>query len=133
MKRVTGIGGVFFKAKNPEKLHQWYQKHLGIPGEFPNGGTFHWREKNAPQRAGMTVWNLFPQQTKYFAPSKSPFMVNYRVANLEKLLQALRKEGVKVAKKVENSEYGRFGWISDPEGNRIELWEPPKARKNRKS
>ena len=132
MKRVTGIGGIFFKAKSPEKLHKWYQKHLGIPLEFPHGGTFHWREKGATGKDAMTVWNLFPKETRYFAPSKSPFMVNYRVSDLKKLVQALRKEGVKVAK-VQDSEYGRFAWISDPEGNRIELWEPPKARRTKKS
>ncbi len=128
MKRVTGIGGVFFKAKNPEKLHRWYSKHLGIPIEFPHGASFEWRHKDAPKKTGATVWSLFPKDTRYFAPSKSPFMVNYRVNDLKKLLQALRKEGVKVAKKMESSEYGRFAWISDPEGNRIELWEPPKIK-----
>lgn len=129
MKRVTGIGGVFIKAKDPEKLHRWYQKHLGIPVEFPHGGSFPWREKDSPRQLGSTVWSLFAKDSRYFAPSKAGFMVNYRASNLKKLVQALKKEGVKV-KTADSSEYGEFAWISDPEGNRIELWEPPKARKS---
>ena len=125
MKRVTGIGGVFFKCKDPEAMYQWYEKHLGIKREH-GFVTFPWRNADNPDEEGMTAWSLFPQDTKYFNPSASPFMINYRVENLEALLEALRAEGVEVDPKVEAHEYGKFGWITDPEGNRIELWEPPK-------
>jgi predicted enzyme related to lactoylglutathione lyase len=125
MKRVTGIGGIFFKSENPELLYKWYEKLLGIKRMPENGAVFNWRqvEDNNP---GMTVWSLFPEDTKYFNPSGSSFMVNYRVENLDELLKALREEGVEIDPKREDSEYGRFAWITDPEGNRIELWEPPK-------
>lgn len=125
MKRVTGIGGVFFKCKDPGAMYQWYEKHLGIQREH-GGVTFNWRDSDEPDKEGMTVWSLFPEASTYFNPSKSPFMINYRVENLEALLETLRAEGVEVDPKVEAHEYGKFGWITDPEGNRIELWEPPK-------
>ena len=123
MKRVTGIGGVFFKAQDPNAMKEWYRKHLGIDaGDY--GATFDWRETEDPQKEGQTVWTLFPNDTKYFAPSTSPFMINYRVEDLHGLVAMLREEGV-VVEKVDDSDYGKFAWISDPEGNRIELWEPP--------
>ena len=124
MKRVTGIGGVFFKCKDPEAMYQWHEKHLGIRRDH-EVVTFKWRDADEPDKMGMTVWSLFSQNTSYFNPSASPFMINYRVENLEALLEALRAEGVQVDPKVETYEYGKFGWITDPEGNRIELWEPP--------
>jgi predicted enzyme related to lactoylglutathione lyase len=128
MKRVTGIGGVFFKAEHPAKLYEWYEQHLGIQREPHGGGaSFRWREAEAPGREGMTVWSLFPTDTKYFEPSRSPFMINYRVDDLDALLEALRAEGVEVDPHREDYDYGRFAWIMDPEGNRIELWEPPKG------
>jgi len=123
VKRVTGIGGIFFKSENPGKLYEWYEKHLGIKQE-PGGVMFHWREADAPERQGMTVWSLFKKDTKYFDPSRSSFMINYRVDNLDALLEALKAEGVEIDPKREDHEYGRFAWIMDPEGNRIELWEP---------
>ena len=123
MGRITGLGGVFFKADDPERLHAWYQNHLGMKRE---GGPvmFHWREKDRDQ-PGMTVWSLFAKDTKYFEPGKASFMLNYRVENLDALLETLRSQGVWVDDKRENSEFGKFAWIMDPEGNRIELWEPP--------
>lgn len=124
MKRVTGMGGVFIKCKNPNEMYAWYEKHLGLKREH---GTvsFAWRDSEQPEKTGVTLWALFPESTKYFDPSRSPFMMNFRVENLEQLLAALRAEGVQVDDKVESHEYGKFGWIMDPDGNRIELWEPP--------
>jgi len=126
MKRVTGIGGIFFKAKDPSTMYEWYEKHLGIQREADGSGSmFHWRDAADPEKTGLTVWSIFPQDTKYFDPSKSSFMMNFLVENLDELLKALRAEGVTIAK-AEEHEYGKFAWVIDPEGNRIELWEPPK-------
>ena len=125
MKRVTGIGGIFFKAKDPEHLKQWYSRHLGIHPKPDGCVSFDWREADQPDQPGRTAWAPFPQDTDYFNPSHAPFMINYLVENLDALLAELRKEGVKVEDKIEEYEYGRFAWVMDPEGNRIELWEPP--------
>jgi predicted enzyme related to lactoylglutathione lyase len=125
MERVTGLGGIFFKANDPEKLYAWYDKHLGIKAKPGEGGMFKWRDVDDPQKVGMTVWSIFKQTTKYFEPSKAGFMLNYRVKNLDEVLAALRAEGVWIDEKREDHDYGRFAWIMDPEGNRIELWEPP--------
>jgi catechol 2,3-dioxygenase-like lactoylglutathione lyase family enzyme len=125
MKRVTGIGGIFFKAQNPEKLRSWYETHLGMPVESWGGLQFHWRQDEDRERRGYTVWTVFGADTRYFDPSEKPFMINYRVEDLDEVLAALKSEGVTVDDKIEESEYGRFGWVMDPEGNRIELWEPP--------
>jgi predicted enzyme related to lactoylglutathione lyase len=124
MERVTGIGGIFFKAKDPKGLAQWYQKHLGLEVSHDTMATFHWRESTDPGRKAYSVWSAFPEQTGYFDPSSKPFMVNYRVADLDGLLAQLRREGVSVDDRIEESEFGRFGWVMDPEGNRIELWQP---------
>src|SRR6478672_13627507 len=121
MERVTGIGGVFFKANDPKGLTEWYGKHLGVPMEAD--GSFPWREEADPSRAGKTVWSAFARDTKYFDPSTASFMINYRVRDLHALLAELRREGVQVDPKVEEGEYGRFGWFVDPEGSRIALWE----------
>ena len=126
MERVTGIGGIFFKANDPEALKRWYEEHLGV--ENAGGVTFKWREQRAPEREGYTVWAPFKKDTKYFAPSESSFMINYRVDDLHKMLAQLRAAGVKVEEKIDESEYGRFGWVIDPEGNKIELWEPPREK-----
>ena len=126
MKRVTGIGGVFFKADDPKKLYEWYEKHLGIAQTPGAGVMFQWREADNPEPEGMTIWSLFKKDTNYFDPSKSSFMINYRVDNLDALLEALKADGVEIDPKREDADYGRFAWIMDPEGNRIELWEPPK-------
>lgn len=125
MKRVTGIGGVFFKARDPRALGAWYAKHLGIPVEEWGGAAFRWGSPESPATAGTTVWGPFKEDTEYFAPSKSAFMINYRVEDLHALLAVLRSEGCQVDDKVEESEYGKFGWVMDPEGNKIELWQPP--------
>ena len=126
MKRVTGLGGLFFKARDSTAMYEWYEEHLGIKREpHGEGVAFHWREADDPQTTGLTAWSIFPRDTKYFGPSPAQFMMNFRVADLDALLQALKEEGVAVDPKVEVYEYGKFGWITDPEGNRIELWEPP--------
>lgn len=127
MKRVTGIGGIFFRSKDPKALSAWYKTHLGIDVQEWGGAAFSWRGPDNPEGVGTTVWNPFPADTTYFAPSAG-FMVNYRVADLHALLAALRSEGVNVDEKVDESEYGKFGWVTDPEGNKIELWQPPEGQ-----
>ena len=124
MKRVTGIGGVFFKTEQPKDLKEWYQKHLGLPTTPDNYIVFEWKDAELPDAWGHTVWSPFKADTQYFEPSKKAFMVNYRVDDLEALLNTLRAEGVEVVGEMESYEYGKFGWILDPEGNKIELWEP---------
>jgi mannose-6-phosphate isomerase-like protein (cupin superfamily)/catechol 2,3-dioxygenase-like lactoylglutathione lyase family enzyme len=129
MQRVNGLGGVFFKAKDPNATYAWYEKHLGIKsGPDGSGAMFHWRDFNDPGKTGLTVWSIFPENTKYFGTGGAPFMLNYRVDDLKGLLEKLKAEGVNVDPKVEEAEYGKFGWITDPEGNRIELWEPPEQK-----
>jgi predicted enzyme related to lactoylglutathione lyase len=123
IKRVTGIGGVFFKAESPEAMKEWYNKHLGIPAD-KYGHIFRWRGDANPEERGSTTWSPFPASTTYFAPSEKQWMINYRVENLKALLEELRKEGVTVIGEMEEYDYGKFGWILDPEGNKIELWEP---------
>lgn len=124
--RVTGLGGVFFKAKNPGKLGAWYKQHLGLPVEEWGGASFHWRDAKQPAKKGSTIWSPFAADTKYFGSGKQGHMLNYRVANLKKVLAQLKKEGVWVdPKSGGDSEFGKFGWIMDNEGNRIELWQPP--------
>ncbi|MBV1776131.1 VOC family protein [Burkholderiaceae bacterium DAT-1] len=125
MKRVTGIGGIFFKAQDPKSLGEWYRTHLGIDVQAWGGAAFQWRGDSNPDGVGTTVWSPFAADTGYFAPSTAPFMINYRVDNLHALLEVLRSEGVQVEDKIDESEYGKFGWVIDPEGNKIELWEPP--------
>jgi len=116
MARVRGIGGVFFKSENPEALRAWYARHLGIVSEGDTGMAFQWNH--------CTAWCIFPSTTAYFGETKASLMVNYVVDDLHATLRALREEGVWVDSKVEEYEYGRFGWIMDLDGNRIELWEP---------
>lgn len=127
MKRVTGIGGVFLKSADPKRLSEWYQRHLGIPVQPWGGAAFDWAGPDNPGGQGTTAWNVFDAGSNYFAPSKAPFMVNYRVDKLKPLLEALRAEGCQVDDKVDESEYGKFGWVVDPDGNKIELWEPPEG------
>ena len=119
MEKVTGIGGIFFKARDPEKMAAWYRDQLGIRAEDGHAD-FAWREKDRPEEMGRTVWSIFPADTDYFG---SAVMINYRVSNLDQMLEQLRQSGVTV-EKVEDFDYGRFAWITDPEGNRVELWEP---------
>jgi predicted enzyme related to lactoylglutathione lyase len=128
MKRVTGIGGIFFKAADPRKLREWYKTHLGIDVEEWGGFAFRWSTEENPAGIGTTVWSPFAKDTDYFAPSSSSFMINYRVDDLHALLAVLRKEGCNVDDKVDESEFGKFGWVMDPEGNKIELWQPPEGQ-----
>ena len=121
MARVIGIGGIFFKARDPQGLSAWYAQHLGLKIEEFGGAMF---EEDAA-RPGCTLWSPFKEDTKYFEPSTKPLMVNFRVDDLDALLAALRGAGVQVDSRVDESEFGRFGWIMDPEGNRVELWQPP--------
>ncbi len=125
MKRVTGIGGVFFKAKDAPALHAWYRTHLGIDVQTWGGASFPWTDGEGKPVAGTTAWLIAKQESGQFAPSAAPFMVNYRVDDLHALLAALKEEGCNVLDKTDESEYGKFGWVMDPEGNKIELWQPP--------
>ena len=125
MNRVTGIGGVFIKAKEPDTLRAWYREHLGFDIQDWGGVTFRWHTPDQPNPDGATVWSVSPDTSEYFAPSSKSFMVNYRVEDLHTLLATLRDEGCEVDPKTEESEYGKFGWVMDPEGNKVELWEPP--------
>ncbi len=122
-KRVTGIGGIFFKTENPKKIKDWYKQHLGIESD-QYGGLFKWRDLDNKEKICTTAWSPFNQDTDYFGPSDKEYMFNYRVENLVELLDTLKQEGVEVIDKVEEYEYGKFGWIMDPEGRKIELWEP---------
>lgn len=127
MKRVTGIGGIFFKSDNPDHLYAWYEKHLGLKRNMQTQAVvFPWCEAEGGGPA-QTIWSIFPRDTKYFQPSQAAFMLNYRVEDLDALVIALRAEGVEVLGR-EDADYGRFAWIMDPEGNRIELWEPVKQQ-----
>lgn len=123
MKRVTGIGGIFFKCKDPEKIKQWYQTHLGMTMD-PYGVKFDWRENSDSSKKGSTIWSPFSDKTNYFEPSTKEFMINYRVENLEALVEELKKEGVTILDKIETYDYGKFVHILDIEGNKIELWGP---------
>ncbi len=123
MKKVTGIGGVFFKCDDPKAMKEWYSQNLGLVTD-QYGGVFQWRQADAPEQSGYTSWSPFPKDTEYFAPSKKDFMFNYRVADLDALLAELRTAGVPIIGEVQVFDYGRFAHILDPEGNKIELWEP---------
>jgi len=123
MRRVTGIGGVFFKARDPAGLGAWYRDHLGLDVTDWNGAIFNWGGDGS--EPGMTIWSPFAEDTTYMAPSTASFMINFRVADLDALLLALRSEGCNVVDKTEASGQGKFGWVIDPEGNKVELWEPP--------
>jgi predicted enzyme related to lactoylglutathione lyase len=124
MKRVTGIGGVFFKTEDPKAMNEWYARHLGLNIDPQYGTSFEWRRADSPDQRGFTAWSPFPADTTYFAPSGRDFMINYRVADLDRLLAVLRDEGVEVVGEVHTFEYGKFAHILDPEGNKVELWEP---------
>jgi predicted enzyme related to lactoylglutathione lyase len=128
MKRVTGIGGVFFKAKDPVALRAWYMRHLGIDVQGWGGTAFRWADDTGNAKLGTTVWSIGSADGDYYTPSTSSFMINYRVDDLRGLLQVLRDEGCQVLDKVEDSEFGTFGWVMDPEGNKVELWQPPEGQ-----
>ena len=123
MKKVTGIGGIFFKTKDPKKISDWYGDNLGLVIN-PYGSVFEFRQGASPDKKGYTVWSPFKDDTDYFAPSEEPFMINYRVADLKALIADLREKGVKIVGEIEEFEYGKFAHILDPEGRKIELWEP---------
>jgi len=124
--RILGIGGIFFKTADQAKTREWYAKHLGLVTEG-QGVMLPWREHDDPQKEHFTVWSTFPSNTDYFGPGQATFMINYIVDGLDALLERLQKEGVKIDPKRMNEPYGRFAWIYDSDGNKIELWEPPKA------
>ena len=123
MKKVTGIGGIFFKCKDPKKMREWYKTHLGL-NTNQYGTVFEWRQATDSTKKGYTQWSPFSNSTTYFEPSTKDFMINYRVDNLEALVEELKKEGVTIADKIETYDYGKFVHIIDIEGNKIELWEP---------
>jgi predicted enzyme related to lactoylglutathione lyase len=130
-QRATGVGGIFFKSPNPAQLAAWYRDHLGVAlapgGKGANAPQFHafeWRTKDHAETLGVTVFAIFPSDSKYFDPTTAPFMINFRVAKLDRLLAQLKAEGVQVDAKVDDESNGRFAWATDPEGRRIELWEP---------
>jgi predicted enzyme related to lactoylglutathione lyase len=123
MKKVTGIGGVFFKCKDPNKMKEWYSKNLGVDaGQY--GATFEWYQDAQGKEKGLTQWNLFTDTTQYFEPASKDFMINYRVHDLEALVEELKKEGVTIVDKVETFDFGKFVHILDEEGNKIQLWQP---------
>ena len=123
MKRVTGIGGIFFKCKDPKRMKEWYRAHLGLDTD-DYGTNFEWRQGGNPALKGFTQWSPFAGETTYFDPSDSDFMVGYRVENIEELVELLKAEGVTVLDPIEAFEYGKFVHILDLEGNKVELWEP---------
>ena len=126
MDRVTGIGGVFISANDPKTLGAWYKNHLGIDVQDWGGTAFRWVDATGAPANGTTTWSI--GDGAYFAPSNATFMINYRVADLRGLLKLLREEGCQVLEKVEESEFGMFGWVMDPEGNKVELWQPPEGQ-----
>lgn len=125
MKRVTGIGGIFFKAKDAPALREWYQRHLGVDVQPWGGAAFSWADSNGTPTAGTTIWSVAPDTSNQFAPGTATFMVNYRVDDVHALVAALKAEGCNVLDKVDESEFGKFAWVIDPEGNKVELWQPP--------
>ena len=128
MRRVTGIGGVFFKAKDAPALRAWYKRHLGMDVQDWGGTAFSWSDADGKPTGGTTVWSVAPETSNQFAPGSASFMINYRVEDLHALVAALKAEGCKVLEKIEDTEYGKFAWVIDPEGNKVELWQPPAGR-----
>jgi predicted enzyme related to lactoylglutathione lyase len=131
--RVTGLGGLFFKAKDSAALSEWYRDRLGLPIEEWGGCVFPWREDANPKKKGHTVWSIFDTKNPYFRPSRKSFMMNFRVDDLDRVLAELKAEGVEATAATEESEFGKFGWVMDPEGNKVELWQPPAPAKPKKS
>ena len=125
MKRVTGIGGIFFKAKDVAGLQAWYQRHLGIDVQKWGGTAFTWTDGDGKPVGGTTIWSIGPASGDQFAPSQSSFMVNYRVEDARALARVLKEEGCNVLDRIDESEFGVFAWVMDPEGNKVELWQPP--------
>lgn len=125
MKRVTGIGGIFFKAKDAPSLQAWYKRHLGIDVQEWGGTAFSWADSEGEPKGGTTVWSVCSENSDQFAPSTASFMINYRVEDLQAVVTVLKAEGCNVIDKMDDSEYGKFAWVIDPEGNKVELWQPP--------
>ena len=125
VRRVTGIGGIFFQAKDPVALRAWYRRHLGIDVQEWGGTAFRWTDSAGNPAHGTTIWSIGEAGRDAYAPGRASFMINYRVEDLAALLQLLRAEGCEVLDKTDDSEYGKFGWVIDPEGNKVELWQPP--------
>jgi hypothetical protein len=125
MKRVTGIGGIFFHSPDPVTLRSWYKVHLGLDVQDWGGAAFSWTDPEGKPTAGTTIWTVGNATSNSFAPSTAPFMINYRVADLLSLVKELKAEGCNVLDKIDESEYGKFAWVIDPDGNKVELWEPP--------
>jgi predicted enzyme related to lactoylglutathione lyase len=127
MERVTGIGGVFFRSLDPHRIQRWYVDHLGLPEPVDGDPTvvFTWRERDDAELVGSTIWSPFPAETDYFGPRGKSWMLNFRVRDLDAMLAQLRAAGVQVDERIEELPEGRFGWFVDPDGNRVELWQPP--------
>lgn len=129
MKKVTGLGGIFFKCNDLKKINEWYADNLGLK-TGPYGANFEWRDVEQPGQKGLTVWSAFPKDTEYFRPSVKEFMINYRVENLEALVAQLKQDGVKIVDQIAEYDYGKFVHVLDPEDNIIELWEPKDAEQS---
>ena len=127
MKRVTGIGGIFFKAKDAPLLHDWYKRHLGIDVQAWGGTAFSSTDETGKSVAATTIWSIHPEESDPFEPSSASFMINYRVEDVHAIVKVLKEEGCDVHEEVLESEYGKFAWVIDPEGNKVELWQPPEA------
>ena len=125
MRRVTGIGGIFFQARDPAALRAWYRDHLGIEVLDWGGAAFRWADDHGVPAGGTTIWSIGDSSNDTFAGGRAAFVINYRVADLRALVDALRAEGCNVLDRIDASEFGTFGWVIDPEGNKVELWEPP--------
>ena len=125
MKRVTGIGGIFFKAKDAPALQAWYKRHLGIDVQAWGGAAFTWTDSDGKATGGTTIWAVAAMEGEQFAPSNAAFMINYRVDDLLGVVKLLKDEGCNVLEKIDESAYGKFAWVIDPEGNKVELWQPP--------
>ncbi|MCW3072239.1 MAG: hypothetical protein JWO44_2129 [Bacteroidetes bacterium] len=129
-KKATGIGGIFFKCKDPAKMREWYKTYLGFDTDA-YGTTFEWRQGADSTKQGFTQWAPFSERTSYFLPSTKDFMINYRVENIEALISDMKKAGITVTDTIEKVEYGKFVHIMDPEGNKVELWEPEDEEYNK--
>lgn len=128
MKRVTGIGGIFFKAKDAPSLQAWYKRHLGIDVQEWGGTAFTWSDEDGKPTGGMTIWSVSAEDSEQFEPGQAPFMINYRVEDLHAVVAELKSEGCNVLEKIDESEFGKFAWVIDPEGNKVELWQPPEGQ-----
>ena len=129
MKRATGIGGIFFRARDAQSLRAWYKRHLGIDVQVWGGAAFTWADAEGKPVAGTTAWQIDAEESDHFAPSSASFMVNYRVDDLDALVNALKEEGCNVLEeRMDDSDYGKFAWVIDPEGNKVELWQPPEGQ-----